>query len=122
MVQAPQYILDTIEHGYVMPFSSEPTAYAASNQKSALDNVVFVNQALTDLLADGRIKEVQSQPHVCNPLSVVENNTEKKRLVINLCHVNKFLCKQKFKYKDLRTAMLLFKKGDHMFTFDIKSG
>ena len=33
-----------------------------------------------------------------------------------------FLYKQKFKYEDLLVAMLLFKKGDDLLTFDLKSG
>ena len=65
---------------------------------------------------------MEAQPHVCSPLSVVVSRSGKKRLVINLRHVNKFLCRQKFKYEDLRTALLLFDKGDHLFTFDLKSG
>ena len=28
----------------------------------------------------------------------------------------------KFKYEDLRTANLLFERGDYMFSFDLKSG
>ena len=44
------------------------------------------------------------------------------RLVINLRHLNRFLWKQKFKYEDLRVAMLLFEKGDFLFSFDLKSG
>ena len=66
--------------------------------------------------------EVRVQSHVCSPLSVVENATGKKRLVLNLRHVNQFLCKQKFNFEDLRVAMLLFDKGDCMFTFEFKSG
>ena len=54
-------------------------------------------------------------------MSVVEGSN-KKRLVINLRHLNSFLWKQKFKYEDLRTALLLFEKGDMAFTFDLKSG
>ena len=48
-------------------------------------------------------------------LSVVESNAGKKRLVINLRHLNRFLWKQKFKYEDLQVAMLLFEKGDYLF-------
>ena len=53
-------------------------------------------------------------------MSVVEG-PNKKRLVINLRHLNSFLWKQRFKYEDLRTALLLFEKGDKAFTFDLKS-
>ena len=46
----------------------------------------------------------------------------KKRLVVNLRYLNRFLWKQKLKYEDLRTALLLFQPGDHAYTFDLKSG
>ena len=68
------------------------------------------------------VKEVRAQPHECSPLSVVVNAVGKKRLVLDLRHVNKYVCKQKFKYEHLRVAMLLLEKGDYMFTFDLKSG
>ena len=43
-------------------------------------------------------------------------------LVINLRHLNRFLFNQKFEYEELRVAMLLFQKGDYLFSFDLKSG
>ena len=61
-------------------------------------------------------------PYICSPISVVESSSGKKRLVVNLRHLNKFLWKQKFKYEDLRIAMLLFERGDYLFSFDLKSG
>ena len=122
VLQAPDGIVDVIKSGYVMPFRSPPTKFCKSNQNSALINGQFVDQAIDELLADGRVKEVDEQPWVCSPLSVVESSTGKKRLVLNLRHVNKFLQKQRFKYEDLRIAMLLFERGEYMFTFDLKSG
>ncbi len=53
---------------------------------------------------------------------MVESGGGEKRLVLNLRHLNRFLWKQKFKYEDLRIAMLLFEKGDFLFSFDLKSG
>ena len=40
----------------------------------------------------------------------MESKAGKKRLVVNLRYLNRFLWKQKFKYKDLRTALLLLEK------------
>ena len=74
-----------------------------------------MKESIADLLATGCVEVVAEPPHVCSPLSVVENSAGKKRLVLNLRHVNKFLWKQKFKYKDLRIAMVLFKRGDCLF-------
>ena len=58
-------------------------------------------------------------PHVCSP---VENRVRKLRLVLNLRYLNQFLWLDKFKYEDIRTAMLMFEKDDYMFAFDLKSG
>ena len=120
-LQASSFILQTIESGYVLPLKSEPTSFSRKNQNSALQNYKFVKKYIADLLATGCVEVVAEPLHVCSPLSVVENCAGKRRLVLNLRHVNKFLWKQKFKYEDLRIAMMLFKRGDYLFSFDLKS-
>ena len=45
----------------------------------------------------------------------------KLRLVLNLKHLNQFLHKDKFKYENLRMALLMFQKDDLLFKFDLKS-
>ncbi|KAL5496951.1 hypothetical protein EMCRGX_G013331 [Ephydatia muelleri] len=82
----------------------------------------FVNRAVGELQKGGYVEEAKDTPVVCSPLSVVTNGVGKKRLVVNLRHVNGFLWKQKFKYEDLRVAMMMFEKGEWMFSFDLKSG
>ncbi len=119
---APDFVVDTIETGYVLPLKSIPAPFSRRNQTSAMHNTGFVQQSLADLLASNCIREVPQEPYICSPLSVVESSGGKKRLVINLRHLNKFLWKQKFKYEDLRVAILLFENGDFLFSFDLKSG
>ena len=84
----------------------------------------FVNRAVGEVQKGGYVEEAKDTPVVCSPLSVVTNGVGKKRLVVNLRHVNGFLWKQKFKYEDLRVAMMMFEKGEWMFSFDLnlKSG
>ena len=101
-------MLSTIESGYVLPLKSEPTPFVQKNKNSAMHNSKFVQEFIAELLVAGCIKEVPDTPYVCSPLSVVENSLGKRRLVINLRHLNCFLWKQKFKYEDLRVAMMLF--------------
>ena len=48
------------------------------------------------MIGSGCVMEVPEPPHVCSPMSVVENSVGKKRLVVNLRHLNRFLWKQKF--------------------------
>ena len=65
---------------------------------------------------------MDEKPIVCSPLSVVSNSAGKLRLVLNLRYLNQFMHTVKFKYEDLRTAALLFEKGEYLFKFDLKSG
>ena len=59
---------------------------------------------------------------VANPLSVSVQPWGKKRLILDLRHVNKPIFKQSVKYKDWKTAMSYFVKDAYMFSFDLKSG
>ena len=115
MIKAPATIISTIEGGYVLPLKSEPTPYVRGNHQSACKNSLFIQESLSELCTTGCAVEVSARPIICSPLSVVENSSGKKRLVINLRHLNQFLWKQRFKYEDLRVAMLLLEKGDYMF-------
>ena len=121
-LQASSFVLSTIESGYVLPLTSEPTPFARKNQASALQNAQFVQQSVEELLSNGCIRAVPGMPCICSPLSVVENSVGIKQVVINLRHLNRFLWKQRFKYEDLRVAMSLFEKGDYLFSFELKSG
>ena len=95
-IKAPATILRIIKHGYVLPLKSEPSAYSRMNHRSAVENSTFVHGSVSDLLASGCVVEVPALPHICSPLSVVEGNSGKKRLVINLRYLNRFLWKQRF--------------------------
>ena len=53
---------------------------------------------------------------------MVANAEGKLRLVLNLKYLNQFLHKVKFKYEDIRVALLMFTKEDFLFKFDLKSG
>ena len=55
-----------------------------------------------------------------NPLSVVEG--KKKRLVLDLRHVNKFLLITKFHYEDLSSLSQVFAKDDWFFNWNLKGG
>ena len=116
------WIVDCIKTGYKLPLKTTPDAYCRPNQKSALQNKEFVSQALVELELNRCIEHVPQKPHICSPLSVVSNSSGKQRLVINLRYLNQFLWKDKFKYEDMRIAMLMFQKGDYLFLFDLKSG
>ena len=82
-----------------MPFITIlPSFYAPSN-KSNLRNSKFMSQANSKVLKNNCIEELDQKPYRCNPLTVAEN--KKLRFVLDLCHINSFIKKNKFRYENL---------------------
>ena len=92
----------------------------ATNNKSALHNSDFVEQAINDLLVRGLAIECDRAPIVVNPLSVSTNNN-KKRLILDLRKVNLHMWKQSIKYEDIHTALQYVESNSWMIKFDIHS-
>ena len=122
VLEAPRPVIEWIEGGYKLPLLALPPPFFKQNHKSALTNTEFVDCSIKELLENHCIHMVTSRPHICSPLSVVTNREGKKRLVLNLHYLNNFLLKERFKYEDIKVAISLFKTGDYVFTFDLKSG
>ena len=108
------------EIGYTLPLKAFPATALSSNNRSALRNSDFVQDAIEKLLRNRCIVETVSPPRVVNPLSVSEG--KKLRLVLDLRYVNQFLQKQSFRYEDLKTLSEVFQQGYYFFTFDLESG
>ena len=70
-LHASPVVLSTIDSGYVLPLKSKPTPFYRRNQASAFK---FVQQSIEELLASGCVMEVPDAPHICSPISVVENS------------------------------------------------
>ena len=121
-ISAPQLIQDTIRFGYALPFVSHPPKMSSRNNKSALSNSSFVEQAITELVNLGTVERCTEQPEVPNPLTVSVPSNGKKHLILDLRLVNDHLEKVSVKYEDMRTAMFFLRKGGFMFKFDLKSG
>lgn len=51
----------------------------------------FVLKAIQELILSGSVVQVSSPPHVVNPLSVSIQSCGKKRLFLDLRHVNKHI-------------------------------
>ena len=121
LINANQYILDIIEHGYKIPFKTLPLSDHLKNNKSSLDHPKFVETAILDLVKCGAVIQSTNKPYVINPLTVAQN-TNKLRLVLDLRHINKRIDLDKIKFEDWKVALQLVKQGDFLFSFDLKSG
>ena len=125
-IGASKFILDTLSFGYKIPFSREPTIVFLNNNRSALGESDFVESAIQELLRVGSIVSCTRPPEVVNPLSVSVQSSGKKRLILDLRHVNFFVNKSKIKFEDAQ-SMLNFLIGESLsnlwaYSFDIKSG
>ena len=112
-LHAPELVLYWIQTG--LPLLCVPTTYSQGNHQSALQHAGFVSEAINELTANRCATQVSAKPFICSPLSVVVNSEGKSRLVLNLKHLNQFLCKDKFKHEDLRMGLLMFQKDDFLF-------
>ena len=98
-LKAPADILDIVKNGYRIPFLKEPNAMSFRNNKSCYDNKTFVDEAISDLLAAGLIKEVDKKPWVVSPLSVACHNG-KNRLILDLSVMNNYVKSETFCLED----------------------
>ena len=114
-------VLDILYNGYKLPFLSTPGPKMHKNNKSALEHSVFVSEAISDLLEKGLVCHCTNTPAIVNPLSVAVQKSGKKRLILDLRYINKFLWKNKVKFDDWKVASSFLEKGDFMFSFDLKS-
>ncbi|KAK3097019.1 hypothetical protein FSP39_005630 [Pinctada imbricata] len=81
---ANSYVLSVIESGYGLPLKKLPPATDIRNNRSALTSGEFVESEIEKLLTLGCIEEVdKSEVHVVNPLTVAENRSGKKRMVLD---------------------------------------
>ena len=120
-INASDYILNIIANGYSLPFSSFPPRANLRNNKSSRDHGEFVAGAIMDLVNSGAAIQVDDIPWVVNPLTVALNK-KKKRLVLDLRHVNEYVILDHIKFEDWKFAQDLVIHSGFMFSFDLKSG
>ena len=121
-LQVSDFILGIVTEGYRLPFIKLPRPSFQDNRVTSVEDKCFVAEAIQELLASGCAVSVDSVPLVCSPLIVVAKEGGKRRLVIDLRHVNNHLHKFRFRYEGLDIAAQLLEKGCWMTTFDLKSG
>ena len=83
---------------------------------------MFQRLFLIELLRTKCVEILDHQPDIFNPLSVSIQPSGKKRLILDLRHVNLYVFKRKFRCEDISVALQIFSKGFYLFKFDLKSG
>ena len=75
------------------PFFSFPEPAFFKNNRLSLSHAKFVEEAIQDLVESGRVVETNVPPRVVYPLYVSVQVNGKKRLILDLRYVRKFLPK-----------------------------
>ena len=90
-LEASEFVLGVVRSGYRLPFIRFPPSVCMRNNRSALEEPMFVAMAIEELLLANCTTECDECPLVCSPLQVVTNAKGKRRLVIDLRYVNQYL-------------------------------
>ena len=93
-------IVDIIDNSYKIPFFKTPKCASFHINQSALKNQDFVEESISELLKCGSIIEAEIPQEVINSHSVSINSPGKKRLILNLRHVNTHVYQYKMNFED----------------------
>ena len=83
--------LSVVRDRYQIPFVAPPPPKVSSNITSALRDSHFVSEAISDLFRTKCVEILDHQPDIVNPLSVLIQPSGKKRLILDLSHVNLYV-------------------------------
>ena len=115
-------IKSVLANGYFIPFVQIPPPMFFSNNTSALRHHEFVTESVVELLSSGRIQETPLPSYIVSPLSVSRQSETKKRLILDLSVLNKFVRTQHFKLDEWKTGLQYISPNALLFAFDLKSG
>ena len=87
------------------------------NNSSALEEPGFVAEAISELICDNHVEEIFTSPDIANLLSVSVQDKRKKRLILDLRHINLHMFKQKFKCEGLHIIKIILSK--HFMPFSL---
>ena len=89
-----------------------------SQQYFCAKQFCFVSEAISDLLGTKCVEILDHQPDIVNPLSFSVQPPGKKRLILDLKHINLYAFKRKFRCEDLSVAIQFVSKWLYLFKFD----
>ena len=100
----------------------KPPPCHLDNHKQAYANADFVSASISDLLQASAIELWPVQPRCVHPLNVATRSNGKKRLILDLRHVNQFLSLPRFHMECLQYLTDIADLDDYMYSLDLASG
>ncbi len=110
-----------VREGYRIPFLTQPPRAFFYNNRSALEEPNFVKSAILKLLKSNLVERVAIAPLVVNPLSVAVQSSGKRRLILDVSPINKFIFKEHFKLEDYSVAKEFLESAEFAYSFDLEA-
>ena len=125
-LKASDWVMEVIRYGYIIPFERKPSSYEEENNSTAKKDMVFVRQAVRELVDQGVVSIVPEKPFCVSPLTVsvklLPDSTEKKRLCWDGSRcVNLLVKEQPVKLAHLQRALEITRPNDFQVKYDLKS-
>lgn len=124
-LEAGEWVMDVLRDGYVIPFVRIPPTYEEANNKSAIQEMGFVQQAVAELRRQGVIQFTDEKPHCVSPLTVAKKMNDdgvlKNRLCLDLSRcVNLCVKEQRVALSHLQRALEMTRELDFQVKYDLK--
>ena len=120
---AGKFAISVIKDGFKLNMAEMPGDYEERNNKSFREHEAFAVEEVEKMVKSKILREVSREEVKCvNPLTVAVNSNGKKRLCIDLSrYVNSYTKVTKFKIESTMQFLQVVKKGDYMWSFDLRS-
>ena len=119
-IHASERVINLLEEGYKIPFSSLPDPFWHKNNASAINNMDFVRDKVASWLHDGFIVKCDTRPKFVSPLSV-DCKKPKKRLCLDCRILNDHVVKESTKLPSLKISEALIDAHDFGKTLDLSN-
>ena len=113
-------LVNLLEEGYKIPFSSHPEPFWQRNNQSAIQNIDFVREKVASWLEDGFVVKCETRPKYVSPLSV-DCKKPKKRLCLDCRTINDHIVKESTKLPSLKISESLINPCDYGKTLDMSN-
>ena len=120
MIGANERVINLLEEGYKLPFSSLPDPFWQRNNLSAVNNIDFVREKVASWLKDGFVTKCDERPKYVSPLSV-DTKKPKKRLCLDCRTINDHIVKESTKLPSLKISEALIDPNDYGKTLDLSN-
>ena len=122
IITSDRYILDIIQFGYKIEFSSMPCIDCNRKEiKFSGKEHNVINELLKKLTIKGVIEKVSPEPdQILSNIFIRPKSDGSYRLILNLSHLNDHIDKKHFKMETLRSALQLVKKNCFFAKLDFK--